>query len=259
MSVETSGLYAGVVSHVRRRPRAHRLRYRIFMLLLDLDEIDGLARRSRLFARNRFGLLSFHDADHGDRRGGDLRTWAETQLKAAGLPYGGAIRILSMPRILGFGFNPLSVWFCHDPAGGLSAVIYEVNNTFGQKHSYLIPAPPGPRLRQACDKDFHVSPFMDMDLGYRFRIVAPGSAVAIGVDAHDGCGLVLAAAFAGQRRPLTDGGLLRAWLGHPWMTLGVLTAIHWEALKIWLKGERLRPQPPQPLSPVTIVPGTRSA
>lgn len=254
MSEAASGLYPGVVTHARLKPRRHRLRYRIFMLLLDLDEIDGLAARSRLFARNRWGLLSFRDADHGDRDGGPLKAWAEGHLSRAGLPTGGPVRILTMPRILGLGFNPLSVWFCHARDGSLSALIYEVSNTFGQAHSYLIPAPPGPVLRQGCDKAFYVSPFMDMELAYRFRILPPGRAVAIGVDVHDPEGKVLAAAFAGERRPLDDRTLLRAWLTHPWMTLGVLAAIHWEALKIWLKGEPLRQRPAPPPAPVTVVP-----
>lgn len=253
MSGEASGLYSGVVAHARLKPRAHRLRYRIFMLLLDLDEIDGLAARTRLFARNRWGLLSFHDRDHGDGSGGSLRTWAETYLARAGLPTGGPIRVLAMPRVLGLGFNPLSVWFCHGPDGELSALIYEVRNTFGQKHSYLIPAAPAAVVRQGCDKGFYVSPFMDMDLTYGFRIALPGERVSIGVDVHDADGLVLAAAFAGTRAPLTDRALRRAWLTHPWMTVGVLAAIHWEALKIWFKGEKLRPRPPAPVDAVTVV------
>jgi len=259
VSRPASGLYAGVVAHARVKPRVHRLRYRVFMLLLDLDEIDALAARLRLFARNRWGLLSFHDADHGDGSGGAPRAWAEAQLRRAGLPTGGPIRLLAMPRVLGLGFNPLSVWFCHGPDGALSAVIYAVRNTFGQRHGYLIPAAPEPDLRQACDKDFYVSPFMDMDLAYRFRIRPPGEDVAIGVDAHDAAGLVLAAAFTGRRETIDDRALLRAWLGHPWMTLGVLAAIHWEALKIWLKGERLRPRPPAPAQGVTIVEPVRAA
>jgi DUF1365 family protein len=246
-----SALYAGVVAHVRKRPRAHRLRYRIFMLLLDVDEIDDLGGRLRLFARNRFALLSFHDRDHGD--GGSLRAWAQAHLARAGLDGSGPLRILSMPRVLGLGFNPLSVWFCHDRDGALSALIYEVNNTFGEKHSYLIPASPGARLRQACEKGFFVSPFMDMDLAYRFRIVAPGEAVAIGVDVDDEQGLVLAASFAGERTAMSDRALWCAWLAHPWMTIGVLAAIHWEALKIFLKGEKLRPRPAAPAEPVTVV------
>ena len=257
--MSASGLYPGVVTHARLKPRKHRLRYRIFMLLLDLDEVDGLAQRLRLFARNRWGLLSFRDRDHGDRISGVLRGWAEAHLSRAGLPTGGPIRILSMPRVLGLGFNPLSVWFCHGPDGSLSALIYEVNNTFGETHSYLIPAPGGDVLHQACDKGFYVSPFMDMDLAYRFRIAPPDETVSIGIEVDDGDGPILTAAFAGRRASLTDRALLHAWLTHPWMTIGALAAIHWEALKIWLKGEKLRPRPTLPDQAVTVMAGPRVA
>jgi hypothetical protein len=248
-----SGLYSGVVTHARLKPRRHRLRYALFMLLLDLDKIDDLAARSRLFARNRWGLLSFRDADHGDGSGGSLRVWAESHLARAGLPVGGPIRLLAMPRVLGLGFNPLSVWFCHRKDGTLSALIYEVRNTFGEKHSYLIAADHAAVVRQVCEKGFFVSPFMDMDLTYGFRIAPPGERVSIGVEVKDAEGVVLSAAFAGRRAPFTDGALWGAWLSHPWMTLGVLAAIHWEALKIWLKGEALRPRPLPPERTVTVV------
>jgi hypothetical protein len=252
VTLAASGLYSGVVFHARLKPRPHRLRYRIFMLLLDLDEIDALAARTRLFARNRWALLSFRDADHGGGSGRPLRAWAEGHLAAAGLATGGPIRLLAMPRVLGLGFNPLSVWFCHAPDGALNALIYEVRNTFGEKHSYLIPAAPDAVIRQECDKDFFVSPFMDMDLTYGFRIGAPGPAVSVGVDVSDHDGLVLKAAFAGRRVEMSDHAIWRAWIRHPWMTLGVLAAIHWEALKIWLKGEPLRPRPPAPERAVTV-------
>lgn len=246
-----SGLYAGVVTHARLKPRRHRLRYRIFMLLLDLDELPTLSRSLRLFGYERAAPFSFNEADHGDRV--SVRAWIEGHLAQAGIAAGGPIRVLCMPRVLGGVFNPLSVWFCHRPDGSLAAILYEVRNTFGEQHSYLIPADPGPVVAQGCDKDFYVSPFMDMELTYGFRIAVPGERVSVGVDVHDADGLVLAAAFAGRRDELTDAGLLRAWLAHPLMTLGVMSAIHWEALKIWLKGERLRARPPAPERAVTVV------
>lgn len=225
------------------------------MLLLDLDELDAIDRQLRLFSRNRFALTGFRDADHADRSGGSLRRWAEAHLDRAGLPTGGPIRILSMPRILGFGFNPLSVWFCHAPSGELKALIYEVNNTFGERHSYLIAVPPagGGVVNQTCAKTFFVSPFMDMELTYQFRVCPPADAVRVGVDVHDADGLLMTTAFSGARTPLTDRSLLRAWLTYPWMTLGPLLAIHLEALVIWLRGERLRPRAPLPSSEVTVV------
>ena len=248
-----SGLYPGVVTHARVKPRRHRLRYRIFMLLIDLDEARDLGARLKLFGAERFALASFHEQDHLAGAGG-LKAEVERHLQAAGIETGGPVRLLCMPRILGGVFNPLSVYFCHRADGALSAILYEVNNTFGDRHSYLIPVETGAgeTVRQGIGKGFYVSPFMDMDLSYAFRIQPPGEAVAVGVEVRDREGLVLAAAFAGQRQELSDRAIWRAFVTHPLMTLGVMAAIHWEALKIWLKGERLRPRPKAPARPVTV-------
>jgi len=255
--MSTSALYPGVVVHARTRPRKHRLRYRVFMLLIDLDEADALDRRLRLFSLGRANLVGFDPRRHGDGSGRPLKDQVADVLAEAGIEGGGPIRILTLPTVLGHGFNPLTVYFCHRADGVLSAILYEVSNTFGERHGYLIPAKAlrdgGGLIRQGCDKDFYVSPFMDMDLSYAFRIRPPGADVVVKVDARDVQGLVLAASFAGRRVDLSDGALLRTWLAHPWMTLGVLAAIHWEALKIWLKGEPLRPRPPRPARPVTVV------
>ncbi len=262
-----SGLYPGIVTHARLKPRRHALRYRIFMLLLDLDELAAADRGLKLFSAGRFNLVGFDPARHGDGSGAPLKAQVERQLAAAGIAHGGPVRILAMPRILGTGFNPLTVYYCHRPDGALSAILYEVNNTFGERHSYLIPAPePDPRsgsnlekdrdapvVKQACEKGFYVSPFMDMDLSYAFRMRPPADEVQVLVDVDDAEGRVLSASFSGRRQALTDANLLRAWLTHPWMTAGVLAAIHWEALFIWVKGEKIRRRPPKPDWPVTVV------
>jgi DUF1365 family protein len=254
-----SGLYPGVVTHTRFKPRAHRLRYRIFMLLIDLDELPALDAGLKLFAIGRFSLTGFSQRDHLDGSPTPLKAQVETLLAEAGLAHGGPVRILCMPRILGGVFNPLTVYFCHRPDGALSAILYEVNNTFGEKHSYLIPAAGRPVIEQGTAKGFYVSPFMDMDLAYGFRIVPPGDQVGVAVDVSDAEGRILAAAFAGARVELTDAALSRAWLSHPLMTLGVMSAIHWEALKIWLKGEKIRARPKAPSRPVTVVPQNHPA
>jgi hypothetical protein len=258
-----SGLYTGLVSHRRLKPRAHNLAYRIFMLLIDLDELDAL-RRLKTLGIGRFSLLGFDPRRHGPNPDGDgsdrpLKAQVETLLAQAGIAHGGPVRMLAMPKVLGHAFNPLTVYFCHDPAGGLSAILYEVNNTFGERHSYLIPAPDAALIRQSCGKAFYVSPFMDMDLGYAFRVLRPGEQVLVAVDVSDAEGLMLTTSFAGERRELTDMNLLRAWLTHPWMTLGSLAAIHWEALRVWLKGEKVRVRPPPPADPVTIAPRAKLA
>lgn len=248
-----SGLFPGVVSHTRLKPRRHSLRYRVFMLLLDLDELPGLDRDLKLFSTRRFNLVGFDPRRHGDGSATPLKQQVETQLAAAGIAHGGPIRLLAMPRILGLGFNPLAVYFCHRPDGALSAVLYEVNNTFGERHSYLIPAEDAPVVKQSCEKGFYVSPFMDMDLSYAFRVRPPGDKVQVLVDVDDAEGRVLSTGFVAERQALTDRNLARAWLTHPWMTVGVVAAIHWEALFIWLKGEKIRQRPAKPQWAVTVV------
>lgn len=251
-----SALYAGVVTHSRARPRKHALRYRIFTLLIDLDELPLLDRALAPFSYNRPNLLSFHDRDHGDGSGAPLRPQVERILRAGGVHIdGGPIRLLSMPRVLGYVFNPLSVYFCHRPGGELAALLYEVNNTFGQRHSYIIPveAGAGPIVKQSCAKTFHVSPFMDMDMTYDFRVVAPAEAAVIAMQVSDPAGPMLSATFAGKRERLTTAGLLKAWLAHPLLTLKVIAGIHWEALKLLAKGVKLRPAVAEPNAPVTYV------
>jgi DUF1365 family protein len=252
----TDGLYVGEVVHERFAPRRHRLVYRIFQILIDIDAAPALAKRLKFFSHNRRGLFSLHDKDHGDGSGGSLRAFAEDALGKAGLvPPGGQILIQCMPRVLGYVFNPLTLFYCHDAEGRLAAMIYEVHNTFGQRHSYVIPvAPEGEGLaRQSCGKAFHVSPFMGMDMRYHFTIGAPGETVSTviqGVGPH-GEPLIFAG-FRGARRPLSDGQLLRLFVTYPLMTLKVTAAIHIEAVKLLLKGLRLRPAPPTPPGPVTL-------
>ena len=242
------------MAHRRLWPRGHSLSYRIFMLLLDLDEAPGLVARLRLLSGGRFGLMSFRAADHGDRSGKPLRAQVEARLAAAGIAAGGPIRLLCMPRVLGYGFNPLSLYFCHRPDGALAAILYEVTNTFGERHLYVVPAEADADglVRQRAAKRMYVSPFMDMALDYRFTVAPPGEAVSVAVGVHDAQGLILSTAFTGRRAPLSDAALLRAWIGHPLLTLKVITAIHWEALKLLSKGVRFRSRPPAPRHAVTV-------
>jgi DUF1365 family protein len=249
-----SGLYRGVVFHTRLRPRPHRLRYRIFMTLLDLDELPRLDRSLRLFGHNRPGLIGFRDRDHLSGAG-QLKAEVEALLARGGIDIdGGAIRLLCMPRVLGFVFNPISVYFCHRRDGSPAAMLYEVNNTFGQRHVYLIPVEPSADgvIVQTCAKALHVSPFMDMAMNYRFRTAAPGDEAMLSIDGDDGHGPLLAAAFHGRRQALTDWAILKAFAAHPLLSLAVLAAIHWEAVKLLLKGLKLRGGVPAPADPVTI-------
>ncbi len=251
----TSAIYAGTVTHRRLRPVRHRLSYRVFALLVDLDEPPRLDRTLRLFSHNRFNLYSFHDRDHGDGSVA-LRAHVDRQLATAGIDIGsGPVRLLCYPRVLGYVFNPLSTYFCHRPDGALAAILYEVNNTFGDRHCYVIPVARGGEspIVQDCAKALHVSPFLGMDMAYQFRIVPPGDDTAIGVTVRDGEGPILAASFAGRRLPLTDATLARLAVRYPLMTLKVIAGIHWEALRLWRKGVRFHRRPRPPAAALTVV------
>jgi uncharacterized protein len=251
-----STIYAGTVMHRRVRPRAHRLRYRVFWMLLDLDEIAALPHTLRLFSHNRLNAVSFFDKDHGDGSGRPLRAPVEEHLQAAGItPDGGPIRLLCMPRVFGYGFNPLSIYFCYQRDGSLAAILYEVHNTFRERHSYLIPVEraAGAVIDQHCQKLFYVSPFMDMAMSYAFRVAVPDERISVAIRAADRDGLLLVAALSGDRRALTDMALLRVLAAFPLLTLKVVAAIHWHALRLLLKGFRLRPHPNPPDIPVTVV------
>ncbi len=261
---EASALYRGEVTHRRVRPRAHKLAYRVFWLLLDLSEIDALDRRMKLFSRNRFNLLSFHDSDHGDGSKSILRPRIEALLARAGVDIGGGpIRLLTMPRVLGYVFNPISLFYCHHADGRLAAMIYEVTSTFGIRHSYLIPVPPADQtdglIDQCAAKALHVSPFMGMEMDYEFRGRVPGDRLELTIGGFDADGLLITAAMSAARKPLSDGALLSAAAAIPLLTLKVVAAIHWEALKLWLKGVRLNPAPAPAGEPVTIQPDARAS
>lgn len=259
--IDISAAYTGTVVHVRHRPAAHRLRYRVFYLLLELDELPALDRRSRLFAYNRRGLFSFHDKDHGPRDGTPVRDWVNAQLQAAGLSNGGGrIAILCMPRILGYAFNPLSVYFCHDENGALIAVLYEVSNTFGETHTYLVPTEPETpdMLQHAFDKKFYVSPFIPMECRYEISLRPPGRQTSIAIREADPEGPLLAATFHGNMEKLNDRFLAATLIRYPLLTLKVVVGIHWNAVKLWLKGAPLFRHPPEPPDRVTVVRGTET-
>lgn len=234
----SSALYRGQVAHARLRPRRHRLSYRVFSMLVDLGELDALDGLSRWFGVNRPALLSFAEADHGDGRKRGLREWVDEQLLAAGIaPEGLSVRLLCYPRMFGYVFNPLTVYFCADAGGGIRAVLYEVCNTFGEKRIYVIGAGDGSAsISQSCDKELYVSPFVPMECRYDFHIEPPGEKVLLRILESDAQGIFLVASFAGRRQEVSGGAFAGALLAYPLMTLKVVGAIHWEALKLYLKG-----------------------
>lgn len=251
-----SAIYAGAVVHARLRPRRHRLKYHVFSLLLDLDEIDELSRRLRLFGHNRSAVFSLHDRDHGSGEG-SLKQWALAQVAAAGIRLQvPRISMLCYPRIFGYVFNPLTVYFCRDEEV-LKAVLYEVHNTFGEKRTYVIPVGGGdPVVRQSCAKELYVSPFVPMECRYHFHLEPPEEGVLVAISETDETGLLLRASFAGQRQDLTDTTLRRALFAYPLMTIKVMGAIHWEALKLWLKGVPGVPRVPAAMQIATTIVGS---
>ena len=241
-------LYPARVMHRRLVAPLYRFIYHVFYLLVDVDRLDELHRSLRWFSLNRFNLLSLRTRDHGDGTG--LRAWAERMLSAGGLPTdGGRIRLLCMPRVLGMGFNPISLWYCERRDGSLLAAIAEVNNTFGEKHSYLLASRPGSDPYEQvyeAEKCFHVSPFFDLSGRYQFRLSEPGEALRVLIhETREGVP-ILDATVAAQRQALTDGAIVRQVLAMPLLMLKVVAGIHWEALKIWLRGARFHSKPALP-------------
>lgn len=245
-----SGLYRGYVTHVRSAPKRHAFRYRVFSLLLDLDELNDINAQSRLLGINRRAILSFYEGDHGDGAPRGLKKWALRHLAIAGYETADArIEVLCYPRIFGYAFNPLTVYYCYDNGGSLMATLHEVHNTFGEKHTYVLPAREDGdgKARQVCDKEMYVSPFTEMEGRYDFKLNRPGGRLSLAINLTKEGQHILSAGFQGERRALTDRALLATFFQYPLMTLKVIAGIHFEALRLWLKGVKLVPRAPAPI------------
>jgi DUF1365 family protein len=244
-------LYVGHVMHARSRPVAHRFRYRVFSLLIDLDRLDEAARLTRLFGVNRPNLVSFHERDHGSGDGTPLAAQARKLAREAGIDGGiTKVMLLCYPRVLGYAFNPLSVYYVYGSSGELCCILYEVHNTFSQRHTYVAKVGPGELdgkgLRQTRDKLLYVSPFIDMAMRYEFHLKAPAENLFLRIGERDEHGRLLLATFAAARRRLSARSLIACCLAVPALGLKVIGAIHFEAARLWLKGLRplARPHPP---------------
>ena len=251
----TSGIYRGSVVHERVRPRHHRIRYGVFSMLLDLNDLANLSNCHKLLAYNSKAFFSIRDEDHGD--GSNIKDWVESVLLDAGLSEANhQVMMLCYPRILGFVFNPLTVFFCYRQNGSLRAIIYEVHNTFRERHWYILPVTNNSAniIKQKCKKELYVSPFVPMDCTYNFFIQPPGDRVRVVIREEDSEGLLLAAAFSGNYSPLNDLTLFKAALRYPLMTVKVIAGIHFEAIRLFFKGI-----PNFPHSAADEKPNTKSA
>lgn len=248
-----SALYVGTVRHSRLEPFTHSFKYRVFYGLFDLDELEMLDRRLRWFSLGRWNLIGFDQGDYGPADGTSLRDWVEENMAKAGVDIsGGRILVLTFPRVLGHVFNPLTIWYAYGPDGHLRGVVHEVRNTFGDRHSYVVPVDDG-GLRHDFKKQLHVSPFNGMDQSYSFSLTPPGRRISVGIQQTEGEHKVLTAGMALSRLPLDDRNLLRVLITHPLVTLKVVTSIHWEALKLWLKGATFHRRPEPPSHNITVV------
>tara|TARA_Y100001936_G_scaffold181567_1_gene178649 strand:- start:1129 stop:1890 length:762 start_codon:yes stop_codon:yes gene_type:complete len=236
----TSSIYNGTVIHKRFKPKTHYFKYSVFSLLIDLSELETLDKKIKFFSFNKFNLISFFEKDHGSRDGSSLIKWVKKNLYENNIQYNNiTIKLLCYPRIFGYVFNPLSVFFIYDNNEKLISILYEVKNTFGEQHTYIFKVENDSKLFQHnCAKKFHVSPFIEMNCNYFFRILKPGEKISIIIDQYQINEKILYASQDGNRANFDSKELLKSYLKHPLMTFKIISAIHYEAFKLWTKGVR---------------------
>ena len=232
-----SSIYNGTVIHKRFKPKSHFFRYKVFSLFIDLSELNTLEKKISFFSYNRFNLISFFDKDHGNRDGLSLIEWVKKNLKENRINSEEIkVRLLCYPRILGYVFNPLSVFYVYDKNENLISVLYEVKNTFGEQHTYIFKVENGQLLQHNCSKKFHVSPFIEMNCDYFFKILKPSEKISIIINQYQLKEKILYASQDGTRVDFTSLELIKSYLKHPLMTFKIISAIHFEAFKLWAKG-----------------------
>jgi len=238
MNLFNSCIYSGFVTHRRFKPKRHFFSYKTFSLLIDLNEIENLGKKINFFSYNKFNILSFYDKDHGSRDGNSLIDWVKSALAVAKINIGsGTVKLLCYPRIFGYVFNPLSIFYCYDENSELKAVLYEVKNTFNEQHTYVFSASSSSNLiLHKCEKKFYVSPFMEMKTFYNFRLLNPGKILNVFIKQGDSQGTLLTACQVGKKIEMSSRNLLFQFLKHPLMSFKVILAIHFEALRLWVKG-----------------------
>ena len=231
-----SCIYNGEVTHTRFKPVRHFLKYKTFSLLIDLDEINILDKSIGIFSHNKFNIFSFYDKDHGDRDGGNLKDWVISNLKKFRIKENVTnIKVLCYPRILGYVFNPLSIFYCYEK-DKLVAIFYEVKNTFNEQHTYIFKIKNNEEIIQKCRKKFYVSPFMDMETFYNFKLLNPNDKLSVFIKQTDADGTILTATQTGDKKEFSYKQLAINFLMYPLMTIKIISSIHYEALLLWKKG-----------------------
>ena len=235
--IKNSYIYTGSVIHKRFKPKIHSFNYKVFSLLIDLSEIDLLNKNLKIFSHNKFNIISFFNKDHGPRDGSSLKNWVVNNLKINNIQTNDIqIKILCYPRIFGYVFNPLSVFYVYDKNSDLISILYEVKNTFGEQHTYIFKTKKENNLIQhVCKKKFHVSPFIHMNCVYFFRLLKPGNKISVIIDVQDPEGKILYTSQDGIKSELNNNNLITSYLKHPLMTFKIIMAIHFEAFKLWIK------------------------
>ena len=233
-----SSIYNGQVIHKRFKPKVHSFRYDVFSLLIDLSELETLDKQVNFFSYNKFNWISFYDKDHGDRDGSSLINLVKKNLRKNNISTENIkIKILCYPRIFGFVFNPLSVFYVYNSNENLISILYEVKNTFGEQHTYIFRIEKDANLIQNnCSKKFHVSPFIQMNCNYFFRLLKPGNKISVIIDQYENEDKILYASQDGIRTDFNTKYLVKSFLNHPLMTFKIILAIHYEAFKLWSKG-----------------------
>ena len=238
--IKHSRIYSGQVIHTRFKPKKHYFKYKVFSLLIDLDEINKINNNLNFFSYNKFNLISFFDKDHGNRDGSNVKEWVKENLIKKNIKFQNIrVEILCYPRILGYVFNPLSILYVYNEKDALISIFYEVKNTFGEQHTYIFETQDQKIIKNKCDKKFYVSPFIDMECEYNFSVTKPGDSISVIINQNDKEGKLLFASQDGKSQDLTSKNLLLNYLRHPLMTFKVIVAIHYEAFKLWFKKVKL--------------------
>jgi len=231
-----SCIYNGTVKHQRFKPIEHSLNYKTFSILLDLDEIENLDKNISIFSLNKFNIFSFYNRDHGARDGSSVKDWVKKNIKRFNISNNiTKIKLLCYPRIFGYVFNPLSIFYCYEK-NNLKAIFYEVKNTFNEQHTYIFKIKDNERIEQKCKKKFYVSPFMDMDTYYNFKLQNPKEKLSIFIRQTNGEETVLTATQTGNKKEFSFKQLLINLFKYPLMTIKIISSIHYEAFFLWKKG-----------------------